>query len=103
MKNLKDLDIELTELEGEFIMLPEEEYYESCFWILDIISKSNGFAAKGIYFGLTDDEIDFDFYIPAGYYHNNQEYITLLEDNEHKVYIMRGMIGLIFDGERTNL
>ena len=101
MTTLEEYDF--LEIAGDFVMMPEEEYREACFWIKDMVSINDGYIAKGVLFLLSDGEIDFNFSMKGVYYYNHQEYMSFLNDNQYKESYLRGMIYLTFDGDRESL
>ena len=91
-------DYDLTELEGEFLMMPEDRFYEAVLWIREIKSNNLGYSASGILYQLSNDEVT-PYYMTNDAYHSMLNKMDFLENNKHVEFYKRSIIDMTFNQE----
>lgn len=100
MKSLEEQDIDITELEGIFILLPEVTHLEAVFYVTDVVdSEQRGFMILGIEFGISDNSIEEDMSFDNDWYNRNWSKMYFFEDSPNYEEYKRSMIHLIFEGD----
>ena len=94
MRNFKDYDF--IELEGEFLILPEDEFYEAIYWVKEI-TYNEDYVSNGILFKISDNEIIHDFSIDSDWFHYNRYEMDLLENDPNEIGYKRDIIEMIFE------
>lgn len=98
MKNLKDLDIDnITDLEGEFLIMPEDPNLEAVMYVYDTtFSSHRGFIIHYMYFGVSDNEIKLKNNYDESWYYSNWSEMYFLKDHKYEKEYHQSMIEMIF-------
>ena len=96
MKSFEDLEVDFFEIDGEFIMMPEEDYHEAVFYTYNIISTSGGYNAKGILFEMSDDRVIY-FTVTNHWFDDNSAALYWLDDNQYKEAYKKSMIEMVLE------
>lgn len=98
MKSLEDQGIDLTEIEGEFVMLPEEKFYEAAVYCYDISFYRDEYYASCYYFNFTDGEWG-TMNIDGQWFSYNADKMEFMSDNKYAIDYRKYMIEMILENE----